>query len=305
MKMNHAQGLMLKKALAVTVIVLFITIPSCKKEGSSAGSADEQKEFATVVAESDAEAEMIFDNIFDNAMGASAEVGLGGTGIFGYSGTGSIGGELNKVDSIACFTATFSPVGATRFPLKLVIDFGAGCQGNDGRTRKGKIIIVYTGRLVTAGNSATTSFDNYSVDDVKVEGTQVITNNSTTDKRSFTITVTEAKLTRPNGNFIEWNSEKTITQTEGLATIFLPLDDVFTLSGQSNGTVKVGDKLFQWATQISEPLTKKFTCRWITKGVITLKKGNNKVAVLNYGSGDCDNKASFTVNGTAYEITLH
>lgn len=305
MKINNTQGLIDKKTISLAVIFLFISFLSCKKEGNKAGTDEEKKEFASVVSESEAEADAIFDNSFDNAIGVSDEVGLGGTGVFGFSSEQNIGGELNRVDSNTCFTVSYAQAGTNRFPLTVTIDFDAGCTGKDGRTRKGKIVIVYTGRLVTAGNSASIHFDGYSVDGVQVEGTQTINNTSTIGKRSFIITVAGAKLTWSNGNFIEWNSEKTIAQTEGLATIFLPSDDVFSLTGQSGGSAKKGDKFFTWGTQISEPLVKKFTCRWITKGVIALKKGNDNVAVLDYGSGNCDNKASFTVNGVAYEITLH
>ena len=42
-----------------------------------------------------------------------------------------------------------------------------------------------------------------------------------------------------------------------------------------------------------------------TEGTIELRKGNSAVAVLDYGTGICDNKATLTVNGTVYEITLH
>src|SRR5262249_21819086 len=157
-----------------------------------------------------------------------------------------------------------------RFPLKAVIDFGSGCTGRDGRTRKGKIIIVYTGRLILAGNSATTTFDGYYVNDTKVEGTHMITNTSTQDARSFTITVQDAKLSKINANYTQWNSEKTIAQTEGQATPIVALDDVFKLSGHAGGTVKRGDKLFQWETVITEALTKKFACRWIVKGTVSL-----------------------------------
>ena len=295
--------------LAAGIIVLLVTFAACKKN-NSAGSAAEQEEFASITAESDAEAELIFDNIFDNAMGVSDEVAIGGTGIFGMANPGpNIGEEIVNgaagADSNTCFTVSYIQATTNRFPLQVVIDFGAGCTGNDGLTRKGKIIITYTGRLVIPGNSATTTFEDYYVNNIHVEGTHKITNTGSQNTKSYTIQVKGAKLSKPNGNFTEWNSEKTISQIEGLGTPLIALDDVFTISGHANGSVKKGDRFLQWATNITEPLTKKFVCRWITKGVITLNKGNIKVAVLDYGTGDCDNKATFTVNGVAHEITLH
>jgi hypothetical protein len=315
MKITNPKSLLMSKnssgrALFLVIIILIATFHACKKEDSTSTAA-RQEEFATATAESDAEAETIFNDVFDNVMGVNDEVALGGTGVFSKTRSNiELGGisvdNTGSTDSTTCYVVSATQIGTTRFPLKIVIDFGtAGCIGRDGRTRKGKIIIVYTGRLVVPGNSATTTFDGYYINDVKVEGIHTVTNTSTQDKRSFTIQVKGAKLNKSNGNYTEWNSEKTIAQTEGLGTPFLALDDVFKLSGQASGTVKKGDRLYQWSTVITEPLTKKFTCRWIVKGSITLKKDNSLISVLDYGTGDCDNKASFTVNGVVHEITLH
>jgi len=143
------------------------------------------------------------------------------------------------------------------------------------------------------------------VNDISVEGTHKISNKSTQDKKIFNVQVIGAKLSKPNGNYSQWNSEKTISQVEGLGTPLLPLDDIFTIDGSANGAVKRGDKFFQWSTIIQAPLVKKFSCRWLVKGVVILRKSNAPVAELNYGDGTCDNKATITVNGQVREITLY
>jgi hypothetical protein len=294
--------------VALGAIALFFA--SCKKEGSTIGTPAEQQEFASATSEADAEAEVIFDDVFDNVMGVDNEVAIGGTGVFGGANMGAgNGGEYlngaNGADSLRCFTVTYTQLSPpARFPLKVVIDFGAGCTGRDGRTRKGKIVIVYTGPLFIPGNSTTTTFDGYSVNDIKVEGTHKISNSSTQSVKSFSVQVVGAKLSKPNGDFSQWNSEKKISQIEGLGTPFFPLDDVFKIEGAANGAVKKGDKFFQWSTIIQEPLIKKFVCRWIVKGVVVMRKSNTAVAELNYGNGTCDNKATLTVNGQVREITL-
>lgn len=293
-------------ATCVAVVVIF---SACKKQDNSAGTSG-QEEFAAVTAETDATAEAVFDDAFNNAMGVNTEVGIGGTGIFGRvnvsSTTDASTGRLTGVDSTSCYAVTIIQLNtATRFPLQITIDFGAGCTDRNGRTRKGKIIIIYTGRLINPGNSATLTFDGYYLDDIKVEGTQKITNTGTIDKKSYTTLVINAKLSRPNNNTCEWNSEKTISQTDGMLTPSLAIDDIFAISGQANGSVQKDGKYFQWSTITTTPLTKRFACRWISKGTITLQKGNAAVAVLDYGPGTCDNKAIFSVNNVDHEITLH
>jgi len=293
-------------ATCVAVVVIF---SACKKQENSAGTAG-QEEFAAITAETDATAEAVFDDAFNNAMGVNTEVGIGGTGIFGRvnvsSTTNESSSRLAGVDSTTCYVVTITQLStATRFPLQITIDFGAGCTDRFGRTRKGKIIVVYTGRLINPGNSATLTFDGYYIDDIKVEGTQKITNTGTVDKKSYTTLVINAKLSRSNGDVCQWNSEKTVSQTDGMLTPALAIDDVFAISGKANGSVQKDGKYFQWSTIITTPLTKRYACRWISKGTITLQKGNAAVAVLDYGPGTCDNKAIFSVNNVDHEITLH
>ena len=291
--------------LLVAVISTGLLFSSCKKHDDASGAAGKE-EFATLSAQSDAAAELVFEDVFDNTMGVSTEVGIGGTGVFGREAVAPGGSNrMEGVDSTACYTVVTKQLSTLRFPLQITIDFGSGCTGRDGRIRKGKIIIVYTGHLAIPGNSAAATFDGYSLDNVKVEGTHKLTNTGTTDKKSYTTQVITAKLSQANGNYVLWNSEKTVAQVEGGATPLIGLDDVYSITGQSNGSVQIDGKYFQWSTAITTPLTKKFSCRWISRGTLTLKKGNDAVAVLDSGPGTCDNKASFSLNGQVQEITLH
>lgn len=292
--------------LLTTIMVTGLVFSSCKKQDDNSTGAAGKEEFATVISESDATGEVVFDDVFNNVMGVSSEVGIGGTGVFGRVDVNSSNtNRVEGVDSVTCYVVITKQLGATRFPLQITIDFGSGCTDRDGRTRKGKIIITYTGHLFIPGNSATTTFDGYYFQDIKVEGTHKLTNTGTTDKKSYTTQITNAKLSMSNGNYMQWSSEKTITQIEGGATSLIGIDDVYNITGQSGGSVQKDDKYFQWSTAITAALTKRFTCRWIAKGTLSLNKGNDAVAVLDYGSGSCDNKATFTVNGVVHEITLH
>jgi hypothetical protein len=295
-----------KNALLATLLVAPFFI-SCQKELSSVETAAEKEAFANNTSASDAEAEGVFDDVLDNVIGVDAEVGMPGVGVFGsmhpQTGGEIISGVANTM--APCFTVTKTQLNApARFPLKVVIDFGTGCTDKNGHTRTGKIITEYSGPLFVPGNSTTTRFDGYTIDSLKIDGTHKVVNKSTADKRIMHIVVIGAKITRPNGNYTQWNSEKDITQIEGLGTPLYPLDDIFNITGAANGAVKNGDKFYQWSKLIVEPLVKRFTCRWFVRGLVAMKNGDKPVAELNYGAGDCDNKATLTVNGTSKEITL-
>ncbi|MDW8297567.1 MAG: hypothetical protein RMJ97_11855, partial [Raineya sp.] len=94
-----------------------------------------------------------------------------------------------------CGTVTINTATKT-----IVIDFGTGTTCNDGRTRRGKIIITYTGRYMTPGSVITTTTQDYFVNDVKVEGVKVVTNVTQPGQvPTHTISVRNGKLTFPDG----------------------------------------------------------------------------------------------------------
>lgn len=296
---------------AVLVLCTAFVLFSCKKDKSGDLTAAEEEIASAATSESDAEAEMVFNGVFDNVMGVNNEVGIEGTGVFG----GRVAGSGMRTDSLQrCFTVTVTRPSANPFPVRVVIDFGTGCTGADGHTRSGKIITEYTNRLLIPGAVATTIFDNYKVDSTKVEGTHKIANTTNpanaNQVRQFTVDVNGAKLSRPSGNYAEWNSHKVITQFDGFITA-LPIDDVFRVEGYANGRVKRGALIVAWRSEITEPLIKRFSCRWISKGIIKVFRASNAnpnspwTATLNYGAGNCDNKALLTINGVTREITLH
>lgn len=90
----------------------------------------------------------------------------------------------------------------------------------------------------------------------------------------------------------------------GLGTPFWPKDDVFTINSEVEGATKTNTVFFNWTSKTLEPLIKNYICRWIVKGKIGIAKSNTDTAVIDYGNGDCDNKATITINGLSKEITL-
>jgi hypothetical protein len=284
--------------IPLTFLFSLLMIVSCQRENSQTMTEEQQQiEASTVSSEADAEAEIVFNDVFDDAMGVNDEVGIEGVG------------TMNRLNP--CYTITVTRLNPPNlFPVKIVVDFGTtGCVGNDGHIRRGKIITEYTGRLIVPGAIATTRFDGFYVDSIKVEGIHKIANTSSSNTtRQYTVDVTDAKLTRPSGNYVQWRNHKVITQIEGLATVS-PLDDIFRIEGSASGKVKRGALLVAWESNITEPLIKKFSCRWIVKGKIRTVRVNTAangpwIAVLDFGNGTCDNQAVITINGVSHQITL-
>lgn len=296
--------------VAFTATLLF---SSCKKETSGDLSATEEEQAATYTSESEIETEITFNDVFDNVMGVNSDVGTGGVGIFGRTSDTKESGRTSGVDSMPpCTSVTITPLQPGVFPKTVTIDFGTGCFSH-GHLRSGKIQTVYTNRLSIPGSMATTTFINYKIDSIAVEGIHKVTNTTGStagsNQRQYKVEVQNAKLTKPNGNYIEWNSVRTNTQIEGNGSV-TPADDIFRLTGRANGRVKRGNLIVLWNSEITEPLIKKFICRWISKGSIkTIRQGLPQttpwIAVLDYGNGTCDNLATLTINGITRQINLH
>jgi hypothetical protein len=301
----------LQLALAASLLFATATLTSCQKQLNETATEDANT-LTLEATEDDAEAEITFGDVGDQAMGADAEAGLGQIELFGGANTGVnsddvvVLGNERPVDSaqgIHCFKITVVPKDPGVFPKTITIDYGTGCKGRDGKMRSGKIITVYSKPLVVPGAQAVTEFDNYFVDSVKVEGRHVIKNNSTSAVLVMSRLVQNGKLTRPNGSYVKWNAEHTTTQVAGLGTPFFPRDDEWSTTGGARGETFRRNTTTTWSRLIVEPLHKAPTCRWIDKGIVKVTR-NDQTALLNFGNGTCDNKATIAKDGIIKEITL-
>ena len=285
---------------------------SCKKNETVADEAAEV-ENTMIAAEDDAVSEAVYNTVFDDVMGADDEVGMAGTGFLGArtaSGNGEATG-VEQVDSAGgypCLNITRERLNAPApFPVKITYDFGAGCTGRDGHFRKGKIITIYTGRLIVPGSIATTTFVGYQVDSFAIGGTHLIKNLSTPNEFKYEVGVNNGSVTNVNnGKFRTRNALHIIKQVQGLGTPFFPRDDVFQINGGARGTTNRPGYLVEWGRTIlpAEPVIKKFTCHWFVEGKVKIERSFAPTAILDYGDGNCDNKATITVNGNTRQITL-
>lgn len=290
-----------KSLLAVLLVSTSMLFTACQKNADKAAE-NEEVTLTKNSMEAEAQSEVLFDDVFNNVIGVNASVGIGGTGEFQSALANS---DQPGTLQPTCFNVSIEYLDVQdTFPVKITINFGNGCTGRDGRVRKGKIITVYTGHLVWAGSVAETTFEDYYVNDIKVEGSHRIENKSTSDVLSFETKVIDGKLTNAQGDYIHWNRTRSITQVDGQGTPWVPGDDAFSVVGNGSGTVKKGDHTCEWTSTNVEPLIKNFSCRWIVKGKQAIQRTGGYQGVVDFGNGDCDNKATLVVNGFSAEITL-
>jgi hypothetical protein len=201
-----------------------------------------------------------------------------------------------------CPTVTFlNPEGT--FPNTITLDFGDGCEGPKGHVRKGIMIIEQSAPKSEAGATRITTFDNFFIDQVQVEGVKTWTNNGYNENGflSFTREVENGKLTFPNGKFISWSSSRTMVLVEGGDTPER-LDDVFEVTGSKSGINRQG---IAFNSEIVSPLIKPRNCKWTVSGLIEITVGD-KVRTIDFGNGECDRLAEVTFpNGMTKVIKIH
>lgn len=193
----------------------------------------------------------------------------------------------------------------------ITIDFGTGVESKrTGKIRKGKIIVKFTGGYWKTGAVITQSFDNYSVNDNKIEGSRSITNNGVSNGIPSWSIQSNLTITKTDGKKITWNSTRTRTMTKGYSTPFNWSDDEYEISGSANGITSAGDI---YTLTIDKPLFIKLSfnggislCKYILDGKITYTRGAS-TATLDYGTGgtaSCDNQYTLTYLGKSYLLTF-
>ncbi len=198
-----------------------------------------------------------------------------------------------------CATTEFTMDEATK---TIVIDFGDGCVSPKGVSRKGKIILKYSGNLLIPGSNIVSTFDGYEVNGFKVEGTRTLTNIGL-DIFSSTITVAvkieNGKITWPEGGFVTLNSNEVRVVTLGNTGYEA------SISGTASGNGRDGSS---YTATIIEELELTQSC--IESGVYIPISGliefNYKGVkmTLDYGTGACDKTATITYPGGVKEITF-
>lgn len=184
---------------------------------------------------------------------------------------------------------------------RIVIDFGAGCSGIDGRTRAGRIQIDYTGSYFTPGSSHTVTFDSFYVDQNHIEGTRTVTNRgmNAAGYMYWEVASNNMKFTRPSGYWRSWNGSRLRELIAGGGDLLWD-NDTYRVNGTAAGTNSNGDSFSVSFTD----LVRSFSCTWITTGRISIYPGNGLTRTLDFGGGNCDDQATFTIGNRTYPITL-
>ncbi len=172
-----------------------------------------------------------------------------------------------------------------------------------GKVRNGIIHIAYE-RLFNIGLRAVNlniTFENYTIDGVKVEGTIETTFGGTYKVPEIHVVATAMKATFPDGKFISWSSDMTYTITEGFGDYDIS-NNVLEISGTINGTNRAGKDY----TSVWNKVTLKRICPdgYPVSGTVTITSDKGET-VIDYGNGECDDEITITNEGVTVTINLN
>ena len=189
------------------------------------------------------------------------------------------------------------------YPKNICIDFGTtGITAKRGNILKGKIYITVSNKMSIANSTRTITYSNFFVNDNQVMGTKtVVYNGETLGKPSWTTTAVDTIL-RADGKKITFSSTRTRTRTDNNGTPLIYWDDTYSITGSSTG-VNAKGVAYTMVIDETKPLVSVGGFKYFVSGSVIITS-ENRSAVLDYGDGARDNKATITVNGVTKNITL-
>ncbi|MBK8555416.1 MAG: hypothetical protein IPL65_06405 [Lewinellaceae bacterium] len=258
-----------------TLLMLSLVWVACQKESlntADQATAEDIVSYNDLSEQTDFDIDMLVD---DNAVGAADDRG-------------------------DCPSVTFAqPKGA--WPNTITLSYPTDGCTHDGHTFKGVIVVEQSDKMSVVGATRNVSFQDFYIDNVKIEGTRILTNTGL-DANGYPSWSKQANevFLFPDGTQASFNAEHVRTLVEGADTP-TRIDNVWSVTGNSSGVNRMGNA---YTANITTPLVKRAICPWVVSGVITFTNGD-KTRSLDFGDGTCDRDAILTLNdGTTKTIKI-
>jgi len=205
-------------------------------------------------------------------------------------------------DYVQSCPSTVIPDSMQQYPRHMIIDYGTyptnGCtDATDGKVRYGKIRCTLSLPWDSVGSVITMTLDTFYVGQIHYEGTITITR---TGANSFHKVVSQGKCTKGTAWTITFDSDHDYTFTSGSNSS--SQTQIVRITGSNSGTDRNGTA---WTSTITSPITRDLSCSWIIGGTVELTPSGKSARVINFGDGTtCDNKATITIDGNSFEISM-
>lgn len=194
----------------------------------------------------------------------------------------------------------------------ITVDYGTDglTASNDGKIRKGKLVITYTDKYRNTGAVITTTTKSYFVGDKEIRARRIVTNDgnysyTVQDLDSMGVVGSYAQIVYNDGTDVKWKSTRTRKWTAGYSTIGTLTDDVYTINGSAEGyTIDYKDFTMN-ITNLIVRLECYYSYIYMPSGGTIDIIAGEKTRSINYGNGSsCDRDVIYTINGKSYELSL-
>lgn len=216
-------------------------------------------------------------------------------------------GKLSfKTDAVKLINdCTTTTIDTSLNPHTVLIDFGTGCTGGDGKLRAGQIFATFNNTdLSLTGSWVHAEFQNYTVDGDQIGGSLTLTNGgpSASFELKGTLDVNSNITFEGNSGALNGSYNYIVYyESQGNQD---PSDDMFYFSGAGMGVTNGGRAFGQ---SITTPLVRNRIngCNFFIEGTVEIDVDGDPLQILDYGDGDCDDIATITENGVVRTIQLN
>ncbi len=186
---------------------------------------------------------------------------------------------------------------------KITIDFGNGCKCDaiDGKFRKGKLEIQWTGNYFQENGVRTLKSNNYFVGNGSkyyqfnidfTVNTQSYSHFTSTESITFYKTASD-KISRTSTRTYQWK--------KGKNTYGELYDDIIQVFGNGNGK-NIDNKSFTTSIAENEAIVLDMGCKWLKDGVSFLNPEDKNQRKIDYSS--CDSYANVAIQERIYTINF-
>ncbi len=176
------------------------------------------------------------------------------------------------------------------------------CMDCFGNTKLGSVHVLLTDFWKNVGSLRTITFEDFSINGNRQEGTRTILNTGINNRQNLTFErhFTEASYSRGDTATMTWESNRNVEMIAGYET-FIAADDEYMVSGGASGTNFEGKS---FTVSITDELYYKKCSLYPVSGSIMVEIEGESTIEINYGTEECDNVAQMTVDNVTNEITL-
>ncbi|MBN1597206.1 MAG: hypothetical protein JW894_02845 [Bacteroidales bacterium] len=215
--------------------------------------------------------------------------------------------SVPEEEDFVCQVITVDHPDSTCFPKVITIDYGDGCSivfNGDTITRKGKIIITITDRRFVIGSQVITTFEEYFINDVQIEGTRTITFNGLNESgyEEFAMTLEDGRLTFGDGSVYTRDANG----TRELDRERIRRNDTVYLSGSMEGINTEGQEYTRTITRKLMLIhCEEYHYRWTIVAGEIVSTLDDVETVVDFGDGSCSTGVLFRIDNETYYFTVN